>query len=39
MVITANLEWHNCNNGWKAGGMPILPTLATGHSVSSTVYV
>ena len=39
MVITAYLEWHNCNNGWKAGGLPILSILATGHPVSSTVYI
>lgn len=39
MVITAYLEWHNCNNEWKAGGMPVLPVLATSHSVSSSVSV
>lgn len=32
MAISACLEWHNCNNGWKAGGTPF-PILATGHSV------
>lgn len=35
MVITAYLAWHNCNNGWKAGGMPVLSILAIGHPVSS----
>lgn len=39
MVIAAYLECHNCNNGWKAGGMPVLPFLAAGHSVSPTVCV